>query len=88
MTTSAEIFFLGVFAALCVVAGLYFLKFWRKTRDPLFLAFAASFFVRGLNDGMRVSMPHPNEATAWSFGIGIASSLLIVLAIVKKNLDR
>lgn len=87
MTTSTEIFFLGVFTALCFVAGLYFLKFWRKTRDPLFLAFAASFFVRGFNDGIRVSMPHPNEATLWSFAVSAASSLLIVIAIVKKNLD-
>lgn len=88
MTTPAEIFFLGVMTALCVVAGLFFLKFWRKTRDALFLAFAASFFVRGFNDGVRLSMPHPNEATTWSYVIGLVSSLLIVIAIIRKNLDR
>lgn len=88
MTTPAELFFLGVFAALCVVAGGYFLKFWRRTRDPLFLAFAASFFVRGINDGMRVSMPRPNEATVWSYGINLASTFFIVIAIIRKNLDR
>ncbi len=31
------------------VAGLFFLRFWRKTRDRLFALFALSFFVMALN---------------------------------------
>lgn len=88
MNSSLEIFLMGVFAALSLVAALFFIKFWRKTADSLFLAFAASFLIRGLNESGRVSMEHPNEATTWSYGIGILSSLLIVIAIVRKNLAR
>ena len=88
MRGAVELFLLGVLASLCIVAGLFFLKFWRKTRDSLFLAFAASFLVRGLNDASRASMAHPAEASVWSYLVGLASSLLIVVAIVRKNLDR
>ena len=31
------------------IAGLFFLRFWRKTRDRLFALFALSFFVMALN---------------------------------------
>lgn len=82
---AVELFLLGVLAALCLVAGLCFLKFWRKTKDPLFLAFGASFLIRSVNDATRASMERPNEATTWSYMIGIVSSLLILVAILYKN---
>lgn len=88
MNSPLEIFLLGVLSALCLVAGLFFLKFWKKTRDALFLAFAASFFVRGLNDATRISMERPSEAAVWSFLVNLATSLLIVIAIVGKNVGR
>lgn len=86
MNSPLEIFLLGVFAALSVVVGLFFIKFWRKTADSLFLAFALSFIIRGLNDATRASMARPNEGTLWSYLIGIASSLFIIVAIVRKNM--
>jgi len=88
MTTPAEIFLLGVLSTLAIVAGAFFLKFWRKTRDGLFLAFAASFLIRGLNDIIRASMARPNEASPFSYLVGLGASLLIVIAIVRKNLNR
>lgn len=87
MNQPIEILLIGVLAGLCLVAGLFFLKFWRKTHDSLFLAFAASFFIRGLNDANRASMTRPSEASIWSYLVGLAASLLIVIAIVRKNLD-
>ena len=30
------------------LAGLFFLRFWRRTRDELFLAFTLSFWLLGL----------------------------------------
>jgi hypothetical protein len=40
-------FLLGIVATSSVIAGLLFLRFWRDTRDPFFLAFAASFTIEG-----------------------------------------
>ncbi len=42
-----EAFLLGVIATSSLTAGVFFLKFWRKTRDSLFLAFGLAFFVEG-----------------------------------------
>lgn len=44
-----EGFLLGVIAVCSIIAGLFFLRFWRDTRDSLFLAFAAAFIIEGLN---------------------------------------
>ena len=41
-------FLLGVIVTGSVLAALYFFKFWRRTRDFLFLAFAIFFVIEGL----------------------------------------
>ena len=42
-------FMLGSLVMACLVAGLFFLRFWRKTRDRLFLMFAIAFWILGSN---------------------------------------
>ncbi|MGH8239272.1 MAG: DUF5985 family protein, partial [Steroidobacteraceae bacterium] len=42
-------FLLGVVVTGSAIAGAFFLKFWRQTRDPLFLAFAVSFLIEACN---------------------------------------
>lgn len=37
----ADIFLLGFVVASSLIAALFFLRFWRDTRDPLFVAFSA-----------------------------------------------
>lgn len=88
MMPSLELLLLGALAALSLVAGIFFFKFWRKTRDSLFLAFAASFTIRAFNDAGRASMAHPNEGALWSYMINIGSSLLILIAIATKTFNR
>ena len=44
-----EGFLLGVIVTASLTAGAFFLRFWRQTRDTLFLAFAAAFFIEGVN---------------------------------------
>ena len=40
---------LGGIALACVVAGLFFWRFWRTSRDRFFLLFAISFWVEAAN---------------------------------------
>ena len=40
-------FLSGAVALGFFVCGLYFLRFWRRTRDQLFLAFALAFVLLG-----------------------------------------
>ena len=44
-----EGFLLGIITTCSLVAGAFFFKFWRRTRDPLFFAFGTAFLIEGLN---------------------------------------
>lgn len=80
-----EGFLLGVIATSSVAAGLFFLKFWRSTRDSFFLAFAASFIVEGLNRSALLFVEKPSEGSPVIYLIRLLSMLLIVFAILRKN---
>ena len=56
-----EGFLLGVIATASVAAALFFLRFWRASRDPLFLAFALAFFIEGLNRASILLIDRPSE---------------------------
>lgn len=37
----------GAIVMACAIIGLIFLRFWRSSRDPFFIYFAASFWIQG-----------------------------------------
>lgn len=78
-------FLLGVIATGFLTAGLFFLRFWRDSRDRLFLAFAASFIVEGLNRCALLLVDKPNEGSPWIYIVRLLAFLLILLAIWRKN---
>jgi|SoiMethySBSTD1v2_1073268.scaffolds.fasta_scaffold1871489_2 uncharacterized membrane protein HdeD (DUF308 family) len=83
-----ETFLLGVIASSSAIAGLFFLRFWRDTRDPFFLSFAASFLIEALNRVALLFVPRPNEGSPWIYLIRLFASLLILTAIIRKNYGR
>jgi hypothetical protein len=78
-------FLLGVIALASLVASVFFLKFWRKTRDTLFLAFAVSFFIEGVNRLTFLSLPRPNEGHATIYTVRLLAFVIILAAILWKN---
>jgi Family of unknown function (DUF5985) len=52
---------LGAIAMASLVAGLFFLRFWKDTKDRLFLFFSISFFVEGLNRFALAMVSDPND---------------------------
>lgn len=80
-----EGFLIGVVATASLTAGVFFLKFWRDTRDSFFLAFAASFIIEGLNRCGLLFLQKPNEGNPWIYLVRLLSFLLILGAILKKN---
>ena len=80
-----EGFLIGVISTCSVVAGIFFLKFWRKTRDFLFLAFGVAFVVEGVNRAAVLLVARPNEGHPLIYGVRLLASLLILAAILKKN---
>jgi hypothetical protein len=69
-----------------LVAGLFFLKFWRRTRDGLFAAFAAAFVLMAANQAAPVLFGIPDEALGGVYLLRLAAFLLIIWAILRKNM--
>ena len=80
-----ESFLLGVIATASLAAGIFFLRFWRRTRDPFFLAWSASFVIEGLNRAAVLLAAKPNEGSTWTYVIRLLSTVLILAAILRKN---
>lgn len=78
-------FLLGVIATSSLTAGVFFLKFWKRTHDSLFLAFAIAFIGEGINRSALLLMKHPNEGSPIIYLIRLCLFLLILGAIIKKN---
>lgn len=83
-----DVFLIGFLCAACLVAALFFLRFWRSTRDRLFLAFTVFFAIEGVNEAYVLSLPHPNEGSMPITIIRFLATLGILGAILWKNLGK
>lgn len=81
-------FLAGVLTGGFLVAGLFFLRFWHRTRDGLFLAFALAFWLLGLGQGILALGNVPVEEHSWIFLIRLSAFALILAAIIRKNRRR
>lgn len=68
-----------------VVAGLFFARFWRRTGDPLFAAFAAAFGLFAINQALAYLVELGREEVGWVWLLRVAAFLLIIAAIIRKN---
>ncbi|MGQ0546467.1 MAG: DUF5985 family protein [Betaproteobacteria bacterium] len=68
-----------------VVAAAFFLQFWRKTGERLFLAFAAAFVLFAINQGLAPVFQVVNEPTSLIYVLRIVGFVIIIAAIVDKN---
>jgi len=71
-----------------LVAGLFFLRFWFRTRDGLFAAFAAAFWLLALNQAVTTLSGVPREELSWVYLLRVAAFSLIIVAVVRKNVRR
>jgi hypothetical protein len=78
-------FLIGVIVTTSLTASLYFLKFWKQTRDPLFLAFSAAFLIEGINRLPRLFIDHATESSPTTYVIRGFAFLLLLGAILFKN---
>lgn len=70
------------------VAGLFFFKFWRQTRDRLFAMFAIAFWILSLNY-LILTPPGPtDEFLPLHYTIRALAFLLILMGIIDKNRAR
>jgi hypothetical protein len=75
---------LGAIAISCFIASLFFLRFWKTTRDRFFLFFAIAFFIEGCSRLM-LGLIDSSEQEPIFYFIRLLSFVVILFAIIDKN---
>jgi len=78
-------FLSGAVALGFVTCALFFLRFWKRTREGLFLAFALAFLLFGAGQTVLTLGNIPTEERGPVYIIRLAAYLLILAAIYRKN---
>jgi hypothetical protein len=76
---------LGAAAMGSAVAALFFIRFWRQTKDRLFLMFAIAFVVDCFMRAFLAIAALPDETEPFFYLGRLLSFSLIVVAIIDKN---
>lgn len=77
--------FTGAIAVASLVAGLFFFRFWRQSRDKFFLYFALSFWIEAANRLALGLLVGAEEDGALFYSVRLVAYALILLAIWQKN---
>jgi hypothetical protein len=88
MSSIAGAFLGGLIAMSFGVIGLFFVKFWIRTRDSLFIAFAIAFWLLAISQTLVALRVVPREEQSWIYVLRLAAFVLIAIAIVRKNAVR
>ena len=81
----AVIFLQGAIAMGCAVTALLFAKFWRQSRDPLFLSFGLTFLLLAVPYVLAASLGRDSDWRVYVFVVRLLAYGWIVYAIVAKN---
>ena len=71
---------MGFFAS-----ALFFLNFWKRSRDELFISFAVAFALLGVGQAVLILANIPEEERSELFLIRLLAFALILFAIIRKN---
>ncbi|WP_224248636.1 DUF5985 family protein [Hyalangium gracile] len=75
----------GALVMACLACALFFLRFWRASRDRLFAFFSLAFVVMGCNWLALTLLDVDDERRHYVYVIRLVSFLLILYAIWDKN---
>lgn len=74
----------GMASAAALIAGVLFCKFWRETRDRLFMWFAFAFWIFAINWALLATVSL-DERLHYLFVIRLAGFCLILASVIEKN---
>jgi hypothetical protein len=78
-------FLSGAVALGFAACALYFLRFWKRTREELFLAFSVAFLLLGAGQTILALANIPTEERGSIYLLRLLAFLLILVAIYRKN---
>jgi FtsH-binding integral membrane protein len=76
----------GFFTCAALIAALFFLRFWRRSGDGLFLSFSIAFVLMAGNSLAPVLLRTLNDQEPAVYLLRLAAFLVIIFAIWRKNL--
>lgn len=88
MSNSLGATLMGAVAMASLVATVFFLRFWRQTRDDLFLYFAFAFGIDAVTRFVLGISQVPESKEPLFYIPRLVTFTLIILAIVQKNRPR
>jgi len=81
---TAVAFIQGAVAMGCLVAGIFFLRFWQRSRDRLFLRFATAFWMLAVSYVL-LGLIAFTEWRVYVFVVRLAAFCTILYGIFEKN---
>ena len=78
-------FIAGLLVTGYLVAALFFLRFWRESRDRLFAWFGGAFLLLAVHRTALVFADALPFESYWLYLLRLLAFVLIILAIVEKN---
>lgn len=76
---------MGAIAMASIAVAIFFLRFWRDTRDRLFVMFALAFLLLAATRlGLVISEDTSEAHTLW-YWVRLAAFVVILIAIADKN---
>ena len=81
----AVAFLQGAVAMGCVTAGMIFFRFWRQSRDRLFLSFASAFWALAISYGVLGLVAFATEWRVYVYVIRLCAFCMIIYGVIEKN---
>lgn len=81
-------FVYGVLATGYFIAGVFFLRFWARMRERLFLIFALAFWLLAVSQTLLGVLDLEREEQSWLYLIRLMAFTLIIAGIVSVNLKK
>ncbi len=70
-----------------LLCGAFFIRFWRRTGDRLFLHFALGFGLFALNQAISAALGPRTDEIRYEYILRVLGFLWIIVGIVKKNAE-
>ena len=81
-------FLAGMTAMGFLTAALFFLRFWVRTKDGLFIAFGCAFVLLAANQAVVALALLPREDQPYAYVLRLLGFGLLIVAIISKNVGK
>lgn len=84
-TIVVHAFLSGAIAIGFMIIGMFFLSFWRQTRDRLFVMFSSAFMLLAIERVILILVSPINEFRPFLYSVRLLAFALIIAAIADRN---